>query len=84
MTVVGGRDHHEDPGDEYEKHTLKVMEIRTVSIFIEINAMTTRPIGRSLLHAASDDRIEKYKGPLPMEFELSVKRWWLERYGFIK
>lgn len=70
--------------DEYVKHDLKVMEIRQQSVGIEINAMSTQYMGRSLLHAASDDRLTNYRGPLPMEFSLSVKRWWLERYGFIK
>lgn len=70
--------------DPYERHKLTVTEIRDASVFIQINPMSVQPMGRSLLHAASDDRISNYRGPLPMEFELNVKRWWLERYGFVK
>ncbi len=74
----------QDSSNDYIKHNLKVVEIRDRSIFIEINPMSTQPMGRSLLHAASDDRITNYRGELPMEFALSVQRWWLERYGFIR
>jgi hypothetical protein len=72
------------PNDGYDSHLLTVTEIRDKSVGIQINPMSVQFMGRSLLHAASDDRLSKYRGPLPIEMRLTVRTWWLQRYGFLR
>lgn len=73
-----------EAGDEYTQHELRVLEIRSNSVLVEVNSMSNRHIGRSLFHAASDDRLTNYRGPLPVDMVLTVKTWWLQRFGFIR
>lgn len=70
-------------GDDYEFIEVEVNEIREKSFFIrapKLGSDSWISVGRSLLHAKSDDRLENYKGELPQKFVLSIRGWWIAKY----
>ena len=64
----------------YTKVNVVVTEIRDRSVFFQNLKLLSVEVsmGRSLLHAASDDRLTKYSGPLPVKMTLSIRDWWVE------
>jgi hypothetical protein len=68
-------DNGREDSDEYVQVTIKVVEIRDKSVVYETSPMQSDYLARSLMHAASEDKIINYRGPLPMEFRLGVRKW---------
>lgn len=62
--------------NSYVKVNLTVNEIREKSFFFTSKADGySVSVGRSLLAYTSDERLEKYRGPLPQDFALEVIGW---------
>lgn len=71
-------------GNSYAKTDVIVTEIRDRSVFFKCNGKAPgreMSMGRSLLHAASDDLLTKYKGPLPAKMGLRIVEWWVDKYS---
>ena len=60
---------------QYAKLDITLIEIRPNSIGVESKAGGVVFIGRSLLAYLSDERVEKYDGPLPAEFRIELATW---------